>query len=64
MKCVLGEMKRIYPYDEKKTEISNIDLRSMTYNRVEIKTKDETTGIEIVMAKVIKNGEYDDENIN
>lgn len=64
LKCVLAEMKRIYPYDEKKTEITNIDIRSMTYNRIEINTVDDITGIHIVMAKEVNRGDYDDEKSN
>lgn len=62
LKCVLAEMKRIYSYDEKKTEIGGMDLISGTHNRVEIHTVDELTGIDIVMGKVVKRGEYENES--
>lgn len=62
LKCVLAEMKRIYSYDEKKTEVGTMNLISQTHNRVEIHTVDELTGIEIVMAKVVKRGEYENES--
>lgn len=64
LKCVLAEMKRIYAYDEKKTEIGGLDLISGTHNRVEIHTVDELTGIDIVMGKVVKRGDYENESTN
>lgn len=64
LKCVLAEMKRIYPYDEKKTEVRTLDIISQTHNRVEIHTVDELTGIEIHMTKVVNRGSYTDEESN
>ena len=59
LKCVLAEMKRIYAYDEKKTEIGGLDLISGTHNRVEIHTVDELTGIDILLVKLIIDGDTD-----
>ena len=65
LKCVIREMKDcVYPFDDKKAQLSTLDIRSREHDTVEIYTKDETTGIEIVMTKHINQGDYADENIN
>ena len=61
LKCVLAEMKRIYPYDEKKTEVRTMDIISQSHNHIEIHTVDEITGIEIHMTKDFNKGSYSDE---
>ena len=54
---VLDEMKKIYPYDEEKTEI-DIDCNPISLKRdlVEISTVDAETGIAIQMRKKVKEG--------
>ena len=65
LKCAIEEMKEhIYNFDDDKAQLSTLDIRSREHERVEIYTKDETTGIEIIMSKHINQGDYDDENIN
>ena len=65
LKCVIQEMKDcVYPFDDKKARLSTLGVISREHDTVEIYTKDETTGIEIVMSKHINQGDYADENIN
>lgn len=49
---VLEEMRSIYPFEANKTFIGNLrDLKSDSLMNVEILTRDEKTGIQIVMSK-------------
>ena len=49
---VLEEMRTIYPFEADKTYLGNLrDLPSDSLMNVEILTKDEKTGIQIVMSK-------------
>ena len=49
---VLEEMRTIYPFEADKTYLGNLrDLPSDSFMNVEILTKDEKTGIQIVMSK-------------
>ena len=58
-KDMLQEMKTIYPYDDEKTYLSTDCVRTMSPDRLEIRTVDEKTGVTIVMAKdVERGGEY------
>ena len=58
-KDMLEEMKTIYPYDDEKTLLSTDCVRTMSSDRLEIRTVDEKTGVTIVMAKdVERGGEY------
>ena len=53
---VLDEMKKIYPFKNDKTYLGNLrDLPSDSFRNVEIITKDEKTGIQIVMSKGVEN---------
>ena len=62
-KMTIQEMKDcIYPFDDHKAMVNTTaELPSGVKNRVEIYTVDETTGIELVMTKTIKQGEYAEE---
>lgn len=49
---VLEDMRTIYPFEADKTYLGNLrDLPSDSLMNVEILTKDEKTGIQIVMSK-------------
>lgn len=49
---VLEEMRSIYPFEAEKTYIGNLrDLPSDSMRNVEIITKDEKSGIQIVLSK-------------
>lgn len=49
---VLEEMRSIYPFEANKTFIGNLrDLKLDSLMNVEIVTRDEKTGIQIVMSK-------------
>jgi hypothetical protein len=51
---VLEEMHTIYPFESDKTYIGNIiDLPSDSPLNVEILTKDEKTGVQIIMSKSV-----------
>lgn len=52
MKMVLNEMKGIYPYEEDKADVTlHNSVYTMRENVVELRTKDELTGIQIIMSK-------------
>lgn len=49
---VLGDMRTIYPFEDDKTYLGNLgDLPSDSLMNVEILTKDEKTGVQIVLSK-------------
>lgn len=50
-KDALEEMKKIYPYDDEKTQLTTHNIMTMSCDVLEISTTDEDTGIKIVMAK-------------
>ena len=52
----IEEMRSIYPFEDNKTVLGNLkDMLSDSQRRVEIITKDEETGITIVMQKGVDN---------
>lgn len=51
MNNTLDEMRKIYRFDDAKTQIQLRDVCTMTDSRVAISTIDEPTGIQIEMAK-------------
>ncbi len=62
-KCAIEEMKKhIYNFDDKKATLCVNDLISREPNKVQVYTKDETTGIEIVMSKSIGARDYEELN--
>lgn len=61
---VIEQMKTIYDFDKSKTELSCIDIRSLTLDTVEIQTVDERTGVEIYMRKHVRKGECENETSN
>ena len=61
---VIEQMKTIYDFDKSKTELSCMDIRSMTLDTVEIQTVDERTGVEIYMSKHVRKGECENETSN
>lgn len=55
---VLEDMRKIYPFEANKTYLGNLrDLPSDSLRNVEIITKDEKTGIQIVMNKGVTDGQ-------
>ena len=50
-KDMLEEMKTIYNFDDEETWLSTHNILSKGNDALEIHTKDEKTGIEIVMSK-------------
>lgn len=50
-KYLLEEMKKVYPYDEEKAGINIIQGPTSVTPTLEIRTKDEKTGVTIVMSK-------------
>lgn len=53
-KNALEEMKKIYPYDDEKTQLTTHNIMTMSHDVLEISTTDENTGIRVVMAKQCK----------
>lgn len=53
-KDMLEEMKKIYPFEDEKTQLSTHNVLSMQNDALEIKTVDEKTGITIIMSKSCK----------
>lgn len=52
---VLEDMRTIYPFEADKTYLGNLkDLPSDSFRNVEIITRDEKTGIQIVMSKGVE----------
>lgn len=53
---VLKDMRSIYPFEDDKTYLGNLrDLPSDSFLNVEILTKDEKTGVQIIMSKGVGN---------
>lgn len=50
-KDLLEEMKKVYPYEDEKTNINYMFDMISRYPNLEIQTKDEKTGVIIVMSK-------------
>ena len=49
---VLEDMRKIYPFEADKTHLGNLrDLPSDSMRNVEIITRDERTGVQIVLSK-------------
>ncbi len=53
-KDMLEEMKTIYPYEDEKTRLTTHNVMTMSHDCLEIATKDEKTGIYIVMSKEVE----------
>lgn len=50
-KDMIKEMRTIYPFEDDKTYLSTHNIVSVDNNRLEIQTKDDKTGVDIVMSK-------------
>ena len=48
-KDLLEEMKKVYPYEDEKTNINCMADLTTRYPRLEIQTEDEATGITVIM---------------
>lgn len=52
-KDLLEKMKKVYPYDDKKTEINYFENMGMC-PKLELRTKDEDTGVMVVLSERIE----------
>lgn len=50
-KDMIEEMRTVYPFEDDKTYLSTHNIVSGDNSRLEIQTKDEKTGVDIVMSK-------------
>lgn len=53
-KEMIEEMRTIYPFEDDKTYISTYSIISHENGRLQLETKDEKTGVTIVMEKDVK----------
>lgn len=55
-KDLLEEMKKVYQYDDGKTNVNYMVDMMTRYPRLEIQTEDEKTGVTVVLSKAMIDG--------